>query len=263
MLKKVIDERWLTARAVFGLFPANSISHDDIEVYTNEDRDGLLTILHSLRQQTRKPAGQFNYALADFLAPKETGVRDYIGVFAVAAGFGIEKHISRFEAEHDDYSAIMLKALADRFAEAFAECLHYHVRTEFWGYAAGEDLDRNALIAERYLGIRPAPGYPACPDHTEKRLIWELLQVQENTGIQLTDSCAMLPAASVSGLYFSHPSSRYFGLGKINHDQVEDYAIRKSFELHVMERWLSPNIGYEIENRSEPEIQQHSAMADG
>ena len=219
----------------------------------------MLSILHSLRQQTRKPAGQVNYALADFLAPKETGVRDYIGVFAVSAGFGIEKHVSRFEAEHDDYSAIMLKALADRFAEAFAECLHHRIRTEFWGYAAGEELDNDALIAERYHGIRPAPGYPACPDHTEKRLIWDLLDVKDNIGMPLTDSCAMSPAASVSGLYFSHPASRYFGLGKINRDQVEDYAIRKSFELHEMERWLSPNIGYEIER----EIQQSSAMAEG
>ena len=251
MLAKVIDEQWLNPRAVFGLFPANSISHDDIEIYSNEDRDGLLTILHSLRQQTRKPQGQCNYALADFIAPKETGVRDYIGVFAVSAGFGIEEHLRRFEAAHDDYSAIMLKALADRLAEALAECLHHKIRTEFWGYAAGEDLDNNALIAERYRGIRPAPGYPACPDHTEKRLIWELLQVQENTGMELTESCAMYPAASVSGMYFAHPSSRYFGLGKINTDQVEDYAIRKSFEMHEMERWLSPNLGYEIESRTD------------
>jgi len=260
MLKKIVAENWLTARAVFGLFPANSISHDDIEVYTNEERNGLLAILHSLRQQTRKPAGQFNYALADFLAPKETGIRDYIGVFAVSTGFGIEKHVNRFEADHDDYSAIMLKALADRLAEAFAECLHYRIRTEFWGYATGEDLDNSALIAERYRGIRPAPGYPACPDHTEKRLIWELLQVQQNTGMTLTDSCAMHPAASVSGLYFSHPASRYFGLGKINRDQVEDYAIRKSFELHEMERWLSPSIGYDIESRTESDTQPQTAL---
>ncbi|MBF8269832.1 MAG: 5-methyltetrahydrofolate--homocysteine methyltransferase, partial [Gammaproteobacteria bacterium] len=208
-------------------------------------RNGILTILHSLRQQTRKPAGQFNYALADFLAPKETGTRDYIGLFTVTAGVGIEDHIRRFESAHDDYSAIMLKALADRLAEAFAECLHYRIRSEFWAYATDEDLGQNGLIAERYRGIRPAPGYPACPDHTEKGLLWDLLQVEKNTGMTITESFAMQPAASVCGLYFSHPRARYFGLGKINRDQVEDYAKRKSFELHEMERWLAPSLGYQ------------------
>jgi 5-methyltetrahydrofolate--homocysteine methyltransferase len=244
MLEQLISGRWLTAHGVFGLFPANSISHDDIEIYTDDRRDGLLTILHSLRQQTRKPAGQFNHALADFIAPVESGVPDYIGVFAVAAGFGMEHQISRFEAAHDDYSAIMLKALADRLAEAFAERLHYRVRTEFWGYAAGEAADNDALIAGSYQGIRPAPGYPACPDHTEKKLLWDLLQTDAHTGIRLTESCAMHPAAAVCGVYYSHPGARYFGLGKINRDQVEDYARRKSIELHEMERWLSSSLGY-------------------
>jgi 5-methyltetrahydrofolate--homocysteine methyltransferase len=175
-------------------------------------------------------------------------VQDYIGAFAVASGFGIEKKIKEFEAGHDDYSAIMLKALADRFAEAFAERLHERVRKEFWGYAARETLNNEALIEEKYQGIRPAPGYPACPDHTEKGLLWELLKVKEHTGITLTDSFAMYPTAAVSGWYFSHPDSRYFGLGKINHDQVQDYAHRKEVELQQMERWLSPALGYEPQN---------------
>ncbi len=247
MLNKIIDEQWFTAKGVFGLFPTNSIGHDDIEVYAGEKRDGLLVELHTLRQQTRKPDSQSNYALADFIAPEETHVKDYIGAFAVAAGFGMEKHIEKFEHDHDDYSAIMLKALADRFAEAFAERLHERVRKEFWGYADGETLDNEGLIGEKYQGIRPAPGYPACPDHTEKPLIWNLLKVEENTGITLTESYAMLPTAAVSGLYFSHPQSRYFGLGKLNRDQVEDYAHRKGTTLRNMERWLGPNLGYEPE----------------
>jgi len=248
MLKRIIAGKWITANAIFGLFPANSIGHDDIEVYVDDTRQGLMTELHSLRQQTQKPPGQPNFALADFIAPKESGVQDYIGAFAVASGFGIEKKIKEFEAGHDDYSAIMLKALADRFAEAFAERLHERVRKEFWGYAARETLNNEALIEEKYQGIRPAPGYPACPDHTEKGLLWELLKVKEHTGITLTDSFAMYPTAAVSGWYFSHPDSRYFGLGKINHDQVQDYAHRKEVELQQMERWLSPALGYEPQN---------------
>ena len=247
MLSKVIQEKWFTAKAVIGIFPANSTGHDDIEIYTNEKRDVLLTSLHSLRQQTQKPAGKPNYALADFVAPGETGVKDYIGAFAIAVGFGMEVYLQQFEKDHDDYSAIMLKALADRLAEAFAERLHIRIRKEFWDYSHDENLNTEALIAEKYQGIRPAPGYPACPDHTEKSLIWDLLKVEENTGIKLTESLAMVPTSAVCGLYFSHPESRYFGLGKINRDQVEDYAIRKSFELHEMERWLSPNLGYEAE----------------
>jgi 5-methyltetrahydrofolate--homocysteine methyltransferase len=247
MLDKIVSEKWFTAKGVIGLFPANSIGHDDIEVYTNEKRDGLLETLHSLRQQTQRPPGQANHALADFVAPEETHIKDYIGAFAVATGFDMEDRIKAFEDDHDDYSAIMLKALADRFAEAFAERLHQRVRQEFWGYNADNGLDNNALIAEKYQGIRPAPGYPACPDHTEKAKLWELLNVEENTGITLTDSYAMYPTAAVSGWYFSHPNSRYFGLGKVNKDQVENYAKRKGASIQKMERWLAPILGYDPE----------------
>ena len=245
MLDQIITENWFGARAVIGLFPANSIGYDDIEVYADQDRKGLLAVLHSLRQQTQKPPGQPNFALADFIAPKQTGKQDYIGAFAVAAGFGMERKLREFEQDRDDYRAIMLKALADRCAEALAERLHQRVRREFWGYQTDEALDNDALIAEKYRGIRPAPGYPACPDHTEKPVIWDLLRVDENTGIRLTENYAMHPAAAVSGLYFSHPVARYFGLGKINRDQVADYAVRKGMELRQAERWLSPNLGYD------------------
>ncbi len=247
MLEKIVSEKWFAAKGVFGLFPANSIGHDDIDVYTSEKRDGLLTTLHSLRQQTQKPPGQANYALADFLAPEETHVKDYIGAFAVATGFGMEDRIKQFEDDHDDYSAIILKALADRFAEAFAERLHQRIRKEFWGYTLDEGLDNDALIAEKYQGIRPAPGYPACPDHTEKGLLWKLLNVEKNTEITITESFAMYPTAAVSGFYFSHPDSRYFGLGKINRDQVEDYSHRKAMSRTQVERWLMPNLGYDPE----------------
>ena len=245
MLDTAIREKWLAARAVIGLFPANSIGHDDIEVYVDDSRKGLLAEFHTLRQQTKRPPGQPNLALADFIAPKHTGRNDYIGAFAVAAGFGMEEKLQQFEQDHDDYRAIMLKALADRLAEALAERLHQRVRKELWGYQADESLDNSALIAEKYRGIRPAPGYPACPDHTEKPLIWELLKVEENTGITLTDNYAMYPAASVCGLYFSHPDSRYFGLGKVNRDQVSDYALRKGMEVRQTERWLGPSLGYD------------------
>ena len=247
MLYKVVSKKWLSARGVYGLFPANSIGHDDLQIYTTETRDGLLMTLHSLRQQTQKSPGQANFSLADFIAPEETHVKDYIGAFAVSTGFGIEDRIKQFEDDHDDYSAIMLKALADRFAEAFAERLHQRVRKEFWGYTSNEILGNEGLIAEKYQGIRPAPGYPACPDHTEKPLIWDLLEVEENTGITLTESFAMYPTASVSGFYFSHPESRYFGLGKINKDQVEDYSHRKGMSKLEVERWLMPNLGYDPE----------------
>ena len=246
MLDKIVKEKWFSAKGVIGLFPANSIGHDDIEIYTNEKRDGLLMTMHSLRQQTQKPPGQPNFALADFIAPEETHVKDYIGAFAVATGFGMENHIKAFEDDHDDYSAIMLKAMADRLAEAFAEKLHQRVRKEFWGYDSDETLENEDLIAEKYQGIRPAPGYPACPDHTEKPLIWDLLKVEENTGITLTESYAMYPTAAVSGIYYSHPESRYFGLGKINKDQTEDYARRKGKSFQEVERWLSPNLGYDV-----------------
>jgi 5-methyltetrahydrofolate--homocysteine methyltransferase len=251
LLDQIIHERWLTARGIIGLFPANAVGDDDIEIYTDESRRGERMVIHMLRQQTVRPPGQPNFCLADFIAPKETGVADYIGAFAVTSGIGIEPIVERFEKAHDDYSAIMIKALADRLAEAFAERLHQRVRTEFWGYAPDEKLDNEALIAERYRGIRPAPGYPACPDHTEKALLWELLEVEKYTGIRLTDSFAMYPAASVSGWYFSHPDSRYFGLGKINQDQLLDYARRKGMDRRVMERWLAPSLGYDVETEEE------------
>jgi 5-methyltetrahydrofolate--homocysteine methyltransferase len=244
MLKQITRERWLTARGVIGLFPANSVDDDDVEVYTDESRTRVLTRLHFLRQQKGKPAGQSHDALADFVAPKGSGRRDYIGAFAVTAGQGIEPHIERFEQAHDDYSSIMLKALADRLAESFAERLHERVRREFWGYAPEERLGNEQLIREGYRGIRPAPGYPACPDHTEKATVWKLIDPTANAGIQLTESYAMYPTAAVSGWYFSHPGSRYFAVGKIDLDQVQNYAARKKISLEEAQRWLSPNLGY-------------------
>ncbi|HFD87843.1 MAG TPA: methionine synthase, partial [Gammaproteobacteria bacterium] len=244
MLQQIIDEKWLQAKAVFGLFPANQVGNDDIEVYTDESRSKVLTTLHHLRQQNQKPPGRPNQCLADFIAPKDTGLKDYIGAFAVTAGIGIDEHVQRFEADHDDYHSIMLKALADRLAEAFAERLHERVRKEFWGYAGDEALDNKGLIKEQYKGIRPAPGYPACPDHTEKALLWELIDPATNAGITITEHFAMLPTAAVSGWYFSHPESKYFGVGKINRDQVENYAQRKGMTLEEAERWLAPNLGY-------------------
>jgi 5-methyltetrahydrofolate--homocysteine methyltransferase len=245
MLTKIVDEQWLTARAVVGLFPANSINDDDIEVYTDDSRSEVKMVLHSLRQQGERPPGRPNAALADFIAPKESGVKDYIGAFAVTAGIGIDEHIDRFEDDHDDYQSIMLKALADRLAEAFAERLHEIVRKDLWGYVPGESLANEDLIDEKYQGIRPAPGYPACPDHTEKALLWALLDPEKNAGITITESFAMLPTAAVSGFYFAHPESRYFGLGKIDKDQVEDYAQRKGWTLDVAERWLAPALSYD------------------
>ncbi len=245
MLTKIVDEKWLTARAVYGFFPANSVGDDDIELYQDDRRQNVMMTLHSLRQQTERPPGRPNAALADFIAPKNSGVEDYIGAFAVTAGIGIESHIARFEEDHDDYHSIMLKALADRLAEAFAERLHELVRKQYWGYAADEVLDNDALIEEKYQGIRPAPGYPACPDHTEKGLLWQLLEPEKNAGITMTDSYAMLPTAAVSGFYFAHPESRYFGLGKIERDQVEDYAERKGWTVAEAERWLSPALSYD------------------
>jgi 5-methyltetrahydrofolate--homocysteine methyltransferase len=204
-----------------------------------------MSVLHHLRQQNKRPAGKPNQCLADFVAPP--GMQDYIGAFAVTAGIGIDAKVAEFERAHDDYSAIMLKALADRLAEAFAERMHEHVRKEFWGYAVDETLDNEALIDEKYRGIRPAPGYPACPDHTEKGTLWELLDVERNAGITITESYAMLPTAAVSGWYFAHPDARYFGLGKINRDQVIDYAKRKNMPLQAAERWLAPSLNYEPE----------------
>jgi 5-methyltetrahydrofolate--homocysteine methyltransferase len=244
MLGRIIEERWLTARAVVGLFPANAVG-DDVELYTDETRSGLLATFHFLRQQQEKGRAKPNRCLADFVAPKESGVIDFLGAFALTAGIGIDERIAAYEATHDDYHAILLKALADRLAEAFAELLHARVRKEIWGYAAGERLDNDALIAERYRGIRPAPGYPACPEHTEKGLLWDLLEVKQRTGIWLTEAYAMVPTAAVSGFYFGHSESRYFAVGKINRDQVADYARRKGMSIREAERWLAPNLGYE------------------
>lgn len=241
MLDQLVAEKWLTAKGVLGLFPANAMG-DDIQV---QDVSGQ-TMLHTLRQQNRKAKGQPNLALCDFVAPKDSGRQDYIGAFAVTAGVGIEKHLERFEQAHDDYNAILLKALADRLAEAFAEYLHQQVRVKYWGYTPDEKLDNEALVREKYQGIRPAAGYPACPDHTEKRLIFDLLKAEQKTGIHLTESMAMYPTAAVSGLYFAHPESKYFGLGKIQKDQVEDYAKRKGMRVEEVERWLAPNLGYTV-----------------
>ncbi len=244
MLKRIIADKSLTARAVFGLFPANAIG-DDIELYTDDSRTEILTVIHSLRQQKDKTAGVADYCLSDFVAPKETGIADYCGAFAVTAGHGVEKLVAKHKKENDDYGAIMVKTLADRLAEAFAERLHQRVRTEFWAYEVGESLANADLIKEKYVGIRPAPGYPACPEHTEKRSLFDLLDVEQTAGIKLTESCAMWPAAAVSGWYFSHPQSRYFAVGKIDRDQVEDYARRKNMTVEEVERWLAPNLAYD------------------
>jgi 5-methyltetrahydrofolate--homocysteine methyltransferase len=262
LLKEVISKKLLTAKAAIGFYPANRKGDDDIalfdfskknidhgnhshEVFV-EDRNKVSQVLHTLRQQGLKADGIPNIALADFIAPPESDVNDYIGAFAVTAGIGIEKLIEKFEKDHDDYNSIMIKAIADRLAEAFAECMHERVRREFWGYAKEEKLANEQLIKEEYTGIRPAPGYPACPDHTEKRGLFDLLDAESKTGITLTESFAMYPASSVSGFYFSHPDSKYFGLGKIEKDQVEDYAKRKEMDLPVIERWLSPNLNYDV-----------------
>jgi 5-methyltetrahydrofolate--homocysteine methyltransferase len=244
MLQRLVDEQWLTARAVFGFFPANSVG-DDIEIYTDESRTTVLQTVHFLRQQMSKSAGRTNFCLADFLAPKDRGAADFIGGFAVTAGLGIEGKLAEFKADHDDYSGIMLQSLADRLAESFAERLHERVRKEFWGYAPDETLDNASLIDEAYRGIRPAPGYPACPDHSEKQALFELLDATKNAGIMLTESFAMLPGASVSGYYFSHPDSQYFGIGRISRDQVEDYAGRRGVSLAQAERWLASNLAYD------------------
>ena len=276
MLDRIIEEKWLRASGVFGLWPANSIG-DDVEVFApappfqGEDRggDGVApgdhhvhhplpgpgldgaglepTRLHFLRQQVDKPVERPDFCLADFIAPKDSGRQDWIGMFAVTAGIGIEPHLERFRAEHDDYNAILLKALADRLAEAFAERLHQRVRTEFWGYAADEALDNEALIAEKYRGIRPAPGYPACPEHSEKLTLFRVLDAQRNAGMTLTESFAMLPTAAVSGYYFSHPRSQYFVVGRISKEQAQDYARRKGVDLAQVERWLASNLDYDPE----------------
>jgi len=245
MLDKIINQNWLQARAVFGFFPANSIDHDDIRVFADESRQQELMRLCHLRQQRSKPDDQSHNCLADFVAPLDNGIEDFIGGFALTAGIGIDEHVARFEADHDDYSSIILKALADRLAEALAEYLHERVRKDFWAYDANEKLSSDDLIAEAYRGIRPAPGYPACPDHTEKGKLWQLLDVEAAIDLRLTDSYAMFPTAAVSGFYFSHPESKYFSVGKIARDQVESFAERKGMSLDEAEKWLSPNLGYE------------------
>ncbi|MEO5596445.1 MAG: vitamin B12 dependent-methionine synthase activation domain-containing protein, partial [Lysobacteraceae bacterium] len=266
MLDKIIKEKWLTAKAVVGLWPANSVG-DDVELLSGEQETGnrekqkndLLEssvprspfphpqMLHFLRQQVEKPVERPDFCLADFIAPKGSGVRDWIGAFAVTAGLGIDPHVARFEAEFDDYSAILLKALADRLAEALAEHMHRVVRTDLWGFAADENLSSEELISEGYRGVRPAPGYPACPDHSEKTALFALLSAQENAGMTLTDGYAMTPAAAVCGYYFSHPKSQYFVVGKLGKEQVEDYAKRKHVSLAQAERWLAPNLDYDPE----------------
>ena len=244
LLDKIISENLLVANGVLGLFPVNSVGCDDIEIYTEESRAGVRRVLHTLRQQIQKSKIEPNIALADFIAPRESGVEDYIGMFAVTTGVGIEKLVDKFEKDHDDYNSIMVKAIADRLAEAFAEHLHELVRKDYWGYSPDESFSSQELIKENYLGIRPAPGYPAQPDHTEKPIIFSLLDVENNTGIRLTESMAMYPAASVSGLYFSHPESKYFAVGKIEKDQVLDYHKRKGMSVEETEKWLSPILNY-------------------
>jgi 5-methyltetrahydrofolate--homocysteine methyltransferase len=244
MLRKIADERWFRASAVIGLWPANS-EGDDILVFADEARSAPIAVLHTLRQQLARREGRANVALADFVAPRASGLRDYIGAFAVTAGIGEEAVSDRFKFANDDYSAIMAKALADRLAEAAAERLHQRARKEFWAYASDEALQSSELIAEKYRGIRPAPGYPAQPDHTEKATLFRLLDGERNIGVRLTESFAMWPGASVCGFYFSHPESYYFGVGKIERDQVEDYAKRKGMAFADMERWLAPILNYD------------------
>ncbi len=240
MLQRIIGEGWLQAKAVIGFWPANS-QGDDVVL----DVGGRPTKLHFLRQQMKKRDGQANMCLADFVAPQDTGLTDYVGGFCVTAGLNIDQKLHQFQAAHDDYNDILLKALADRLAEAFAERMHERVRQEFWGHAANERFSNDELIAEKYRGIRPAPGYPACPDHQEKATLFQLLDAPGNVGVELTESFAMMPTASVSGFYFGHPDAKYFGVGRISKDQVEDYAKRRSDDLVATERWLAPNLIYE------------------
>jgi 5-methyltetrahydrofolate--homocysteine methyltransferase len=246
MLDRIIAEKWLTAKAVFGLWPANSVG-DDVVVDAAPAGEPGPTTLHFLRQQVDKPVERPDFCLADFIAPKDSGRQDWIGAFAVTAGLGIEPHLERFRADHDDYNSILLKALADRLAEALAEHLHRRVRKEYWGFDPDESLDNAALIAEKYRGIRPAPGYPACPEHSEKRTLFALLDAERNAGMELTEGFAMLPTAAVSGYYFSHPKSQYFVVGRLSKEQVADYARRKGASLQQAERWLASNLDYDPE----------------
>jgi 5-methyltetrahydrofolate--homocysteine methyltransferase len=245
MLQRIVGEGWFKPRGVIGFWPANAVG-DDIELYTNDSRNTVKATVHTLRQQMERKGSNSrpNFALADYIAPKETGLADYFGGFAVTTGDEVEQRAKEFEKDHDDYSSIMVKAMGDRLAEAFAERMHERVRKEFWGFEPDEDLSNEDLVSEKYRGIRPAPGYPACPDHTEKRTLFDILEAEANTGLQLTESFAMFPAAAVSGYYFAHPDAAYFGVGRIHKDQVEDYAKRKGMELSVVERWLQPNLAY-------------------
>jgi 5-methyltetrahydrofolate--homocysteine methyltransferase len=256
MLRKIVEEKWLKVRAVVGFFPANSNGAEDINIWTadggprpeagsRKPEGSPLAVIHTIRQQMVKGDGRPNVALADFVAPCSTGLTDWMGMFAVTTGIGVDEKVAEFGAVHDDYSSIMVKALADRLAEALAERLHERVRREFWGYAPDEHLDNSAIIREQYQGIRPAPGYPACPDHTEKKTLFELLGATERAGIELTESFAMFPTAAVSGYFFWNPQSRYFGVGRIERDQAEDYARRKGMELKDVERWLAPILAYD------------------
>ncbi|MFN2128215.1 MAG: vitamin B12 dependent-methionine synthase activation domain-containing protein, partial [Anaerolineales bacterium] len=246
LLNRIITENSIRAQGVIGFFPANSVGYDDIEFYPDESRTRPIAVIHTIRQQMHKTNQQSNLALADFVAPSESKMLDYIGIFAVTAGIGLEKLVKKFEQDHDDYQSIMAKALADRLAEAFAELMHERVRKEFWGYARDEKLSNQDLIEEKYRGIRPAPGYPACPDHTEKQTLFDVLEVSRKTGMRLTENFAMYPAATVSGYYFAHPESHYFGTGKIGKDQVMDYARRKGMDVKTAEKWLSPILGYDV-----------------
>ncbi|MEI7509503.1 MAG: vitamin B12 dependent-methionine synthase activation domain-containing protein, partial [Flavobacterium sp.] len=241
MLSQIVAEKWLTAKGILGIFPANTINDDDVELQLKTDNRRPTTFL-TLRQQSQKTAGAPNIALADFIAPKDSGKQDYIGCFCVTTGFGVDEKAAEFEKQLDDYNSILVKALGDRLAEAFAEYLHLQVRREIWGYASDENLSNQDLISEQYKGIRPAPGYPACPDHLEKPTIWKLLNVEQEIGVTLTESMAMWPAASVSGYYFANPESKYFGLGKIKEDQVLDYAKRRGISTEMATKWLAPNI---------------------
>jgi len=242
LLQDIVTHKKLSAKAVLGIFPANTVDDTLIELYQDESRKTKIGQFVSLRQQTPKGVGKSNLGLSDYIAPKETGLTDYVGCFAVSTGFGVEKLTAAYEKNYDDFNSIMVKALADRLAEALAEYLHYKVRTDYWGYEAGETLDNNALIKEKYCGIRPAPGYPACPDHTEKSSIWKLLDVEKNCGITLTESLAMWPTSAVSGYYFAHPKAKYFGLGKIKEDQLKAFASYKNMSLDDAKKWLHPNL---------------------
>jgi 5-methyltetrahydrofolate--homocysteine methyltransferase len=257
LLEKLLAQKSVHGKAVYGFFPANAVG-DDIELYTDETRTKVLTTIHTLRQQMDKPQDQPNYALADFIAPKSSGRRDYFGAFALTAGLGVAEIAKVFEADHDDYNAILTKALADRLAEASAEWLHLQARIA-WGFGANEKLSNEELIKEKYRGIRPAPGYPACPDHTEKRLLFDLLQAEKNASVVLTENFAMDPASSVSGFYFAHPEAKYFGVGVIDRDQVDDYAERKAMPLPDVEKWLAPSLSYDPDKNPAPLTKKEAA----